>query len=542
MQKSILAFAAIVAITSTMAAQDPCLGNGLGASYIGATPAKIGGTMTVAWGNPNAPFGTTVLVASDLLGPVVHPIAGTLCLDINSPGFTTLFSGALDGTGTAVLSGAIPAIPALVNAVPIFIMAVTVDPTVGYPYLSIPKTIPVFFENADSYHPTGNLSGGARALHTAVATGAGANDNRTDIFVAGGGNGTVISPIATNTTEIWDALTRTFTAGPTMLVERALHTATRLNDGRILICGGTDTAGNVHNSFEFYDPSTNSLTVGATTMVAPRAGHAATLLANGKVLVTGGVSTFVGGGTNLVGVLATSQNTGEVFDPATNTWSAATGTMASGRFLHTQTLLANGNVVIVAGINGGQTILTQGLPTYTNTCSLYNPTTNALSPTGNIGTARAVHAATRLSSGNVIVTGGLIAGTVFNLFVPQLTTSVQVYNVAAGTWSSSGALPNGIAGHTQNTLANGDALIHGGFNSLTLSGTNLILGATANAGRHNGTSYTAQAQIGTNAGIPGAVATPMGSHTATRMHDGSFVLIGGSTGPTTYQTATVYTN
>src|ERR1700683_3287969 len=74
----------------------------------------------------------------------------------------------------------------------------------------------------------------------------------------------------------------------------------------------------------------------AGDMETERAAHTATLLQNGKVLITGGF--------NNTGVLATA----ELFDPVTGTFTA-TGTMAFARFSHTATLLANGKVLVTGG-------------------------------------------------------------------------------------------------------------------------------------------------------------------------------------------------
>jgi hypothetical protein len=60
------------------------------------------------------------------------------------------------------------------------------------------------------------------------------------------------------------------------------HTATLLTDGKVLVAGGgSDTA-------ELFDPSTGTFTA-IGKLSAARAYHTATLLADGKVLVTGGL-------------------------------------------------------------------------------------------------------------------------------------------------------------------------------------------------------------------------------------------------------------
>ena len=74
--------------------------------------------------------------------------------------------------------------------------------------------------------------------------------------------------------------------------------------------------------------ATSSLNIG-------RWAHTATLLQNGMVLVAGGTG---GVGAN---------TSAELYDPASGTWTV-TGSLNTGRFYHTATLLQNG-IVLVAG-------------------------------------------------------------------------------------------------------------------------------------------------------------------------------------------------
>ena len=61
------------------------------------------------------------------------------------------------------------------------------------------------------------------------------------------------------------------------------HTATLLQNGKVLLVGGQSRAGVNLSSVELYDPAAGSA-VAAASLSAPRAFHTATLLADGSVL------------------------------------------------------------------------------------------------------------------------------------------------------------------------------------------------------------------------------------------------------------------
>jgi YVTN family beta-propeller protein len=102
-----------------------------------------------------------------------------------------------------------------------------------------------------------------------------------------------------------------------------LHTATLLNDGRILIAGGNANSSQIPEAFlssaELYDPTSGSFSPVGSLAFA-RYYHTATLLENGKVLIAGGENM-------LAGSVPNGLASAELYDPATGKldWSMGTG-------------------------------------------------------------------------------------------------------------------------------------------------------------------------------------------------------------------------
>src|SRR5215470_18781353 len=83
------------------------------------------------------------------------------------------------------------------------------------------------------------------------------------------------------------SLPGTWSATGSMSTPRALHTATLLLDGKVLVVGGLYSGRNPTATAELYDPSTGSW-YPTGSMSGPRSRHTATLLSDGRVLVVGG--------------------------------------------------------------------------------------------------------------------------------------------------------------------------------------------------------------------------------------------------------------
>ena len=112
-------------------------------------------------------------------------------------------------------------------------------------------------------------------------------------------------------------------------------------------------------------------------MMMPRLGHSATLLQDGRVLVAGGDIINFKGPSDGYSLHATSA--AEIYDPATGTFSE-TGAMTAARAWHVAVLLQDGRVLLV-GIDYWQC---ECIPT----ADLYDPVTGKFTTTGHMSVAQ----------------------------------------------------------------------------------------------------------------------------------------------------------
>lgn len=143
--------------------------------------------------------------------------------------------------------------------------------------------------------------------------------------------------------EIYRPATGTFSAAPAMHVARQLPTATRLDDGTVLIVGGFGPAGS-ERSAEVYDPRTNAFSL-VGSMSVGRYEHVAQRLENGDVLVAGGIC---GGEPAACGTTPGEQGSAELYDPATRSFHPA-GSLIDPRYLAVAAGLPDGTVLVVGG-------------------------------------------------------------------------------------------------------------------------------------------------------------------------------------------------
>ncbi|MGO8968613.1 MAG: kelch repeat-containing protein [Myxococcaceae bacterium] len=281
----------------------------------------------------------------------------------------------------------------------------------------------LFDPSSGTWSSAGSMAG-PRISHTATWL---PSEN---VLVAGGEgagpDGGVVDPIVLSSAELYDVATGTFSLTGSLAEARSGHTATFLPTGKVLVAGGLGSSGTLASA-ELYDPTVGVWSA-TQSMLNARSGHTATLLPSGKVLVAGGVGSS--------GALASA----ELFDPTLGAWSA-TQSMLNARSGHTATLLLSGEVLVADGDVAG-------------TAELYDEETGTWTMTGPSFGQAYVETATLLLSGQVLLVG--------EVMYPhgQADMHVQLYDPATATWSATASLISSYQAATR--LASGEVLVSGG--------------------------------------------------------------------------------
>ena len=230
--------------------------------------------------------------------------------------------------------------------------------------------------SARTFTPTARMVT-ARSGHVATLL------NNGKVLLAGGvGTGWTFLADA----ELYDPTTNAFTVTGRMTTARESHTAILLKNGNVLITGGHKDrrpAITIYSSAEIYNPASGTFS-STGNLTVKRHKHDATLLADGQVLIIGGSDERDGRG---------AYTSAEIYNPATGVFTA-TGNMNTARYKlqGTSVLLNDGKVLIAGGANRAE---------------VFDPATNTFSyASGSLGTSRLFAAATRLQNGQVLITGG----------------------------------------------------------------------------------------------------------------------------------------
>ena len=326
----------------------------------------------------------------------------------------------------------------------------------------------------------------ARQRHTATLL----RDGRV-LVVGGNHDNQLVDPPSGRTrpsgpdgAEIFDPLTGEWTRTAPLNRARTGHTATLLEDGRVLVVGGES---NYHHTAlwagtaEIFDPRTGTWAL-TPLMIDPwvRAYHTATLLADGKVLVVGGTEE-----------VNTRTFSAEMYDPALDRWATVEPPQVD-RYGHAAIALADGTLLISSGITWTDR------ETLTNSAEVFDPATRTWSPVRPALVPSAGQTATRLIDGRVLSCGGWSGGFGGG-------AACQLYDPLARAWTQIASLRVPRVGHTATLMSDGSVLVVGG-----------ALGPVELRGPDLGPTRFIE-----------ALREPRWFHTATRLLDGSILVVGG---------------
>jgi hypothetical protein len=140
-------------------------------------------------------------------------------------------------------------------------------------------------------------------------------------------------------------------------------------------------------------------------------------------------------------------------------WTTTAGKMAGPRTAHRSVLLGNGMVLVTGGVAmiGGS---------FLGTAELFDPKTGTFAATDSMpGGGRVTHTATKLADGRALIAGGYL-----NNF--GTGTQALIYDPVSGSFQTSANLIAGRQqGHTATLLPSGNVLFVGGFSDSDFSGT-----------------------------------------------------------------------
>jgi hypothetical protein len=273
-----------------------------------------------------------------------------------------------------------------------------------------------------------------------------------------------------------------FGSAASMNIARTHHTAVRLRDGRVLVAGGTSADG-ATNSAEIYDPALDTWTL-TGEMIEPRSRHTASLLADGRVLLAGGEHAGVTSGTL------------EIFDPATSTFTPVAAVITP-RAWHASATLADGRVLLAGGVDG---------PDALASVDIFNPADGSIVQT-TMSSPRAASSATRLLNGSVLIAGGHDG--------QQDLGSAEVFDPATNVSTLVGMMAPPRSGHQAYLLPdNNSVLIVGGASAGAPLATAELFVPGAGEFRQTGSLHEARTA---------ASGTPLAQ-------EGQFVIAGGTDG------------
>ncbi|MCP5499899.1 MAG: hypothetical protein H7A25_08355 [Leptospiraceae bacterium] len=260
-----------------------------------------------------------------------------------------------------------------------------------------------------------------RCNHTSTVL----NDGK--IIIAGGSEDSNGYNDGLDSVEIFDSIADTIYTGSKLNEARHSHKAILLDNGNLIVFGGKNDS-EILRSVEIYNQVLEAFD-SLGDMNFSRYNHTATLLKDGKVLITGG-----------------NTETAELFDLSSNVFTL-TDSMSTKRCNHTATLLKDGKVLIAGGDDCSYSAIKL------NTAEIYDPQTGLFTHVSDMKVVRSDHTASLLKDGRVLIVGGT------RYYDNEKTT--EIYDPQTGTFTPGPPTINKHANHTADMLPDGKVIIIG---------------------------------------------------------------------------------
>jgi len=265
-----------------------------------------------------------------------------------------------------------------------------------------------------------------------------------------------------------------------------------MQDARVLITGGTtqpDSTALALDTALVYTRSSDTVTDVTSPMSTKRWQHSAVTLLDGRVLVVGGACY-----NDLSNCNGSDPTTADLFDPATDTFTATKAKLNIGRAYTRTVLLPDGRALIASANDGTLEVYDPDLDTFTlvqnpastaphlfgfmallrdgramvgggdggNTkVELFDPDTGTLTTTGPLNQGRSMLTAHTLPDGRVLVIGGASqsAGG-----ITDPLDSMEAWDPATGAWTTLPyKLSIGRCWHASALVRDGSVLVMGGY-------------------------------------------------------------------------------
>ena len=343
-----------------------------------------------------------------LAGGVNCPSSGS-CTYLNSAELYNPNSGTITTTGAMATARSAPAV-LLGNGKVLIAGGYTCDSSGNCGSLSSAE---IYDPMAGAFSSAGNMTTN-RSGHTLTLL------NNGQVLIAAGETCSLAnSCTALSSAELYNPTAGTFTATGSLNAARFNASAVPLNSGQVLVVGGFDGT-NYPATGELYDPVAQTFSNTSTNLNTPRANATATILDNGYVLIAGGTT---------CATLGCPSSIAEIYQNGSFFYFGyPTSNMTVARWDQTATLLTNGQVLLAGGYDACASSCTSD-----STTELFNPQGDSVASSEALSTGRSGHTATLLPDGSVLLIGGINSGTTLSSvdsYVPNSLSLPQLASLA----------------------------------------------------------------------------------------------------------------